>query len=73
MFSFFQCFSQSFRDELDYFWLIFPQVFLLKTCQKNFQVIDDHHQMWDAFQEEDWQEVLEHVETQVRYATRGGR
>eukprot|EP00913_Durusdinium_trenchii_P009800 g9203.t1 len=54
-------------------------------------IIDDHHQMWDAFQQkdqrmlrdhvssthlataphhQDWQEVLEHVETQVTAAAR---
>ncbi|CAK8991821.1 unnamed protein product [Durusdinium trenchii] len=33
-------------------------------------IIDDHHQMWDAFQQKDWQEVLEHVETQVTAAAR---
>lgn len=37
----------------------------LEQQSKPISIIDDHHQMWDAYREKDWQEVLEHVETQV--------
>lgn len=41
----------------------------LEQQSKPISIIDDHHQMWDAYREKDWQEVLEHVETQVGHAS----
>lgn len=34
--------------------------------QKAISIIDDHHQMWDAYQNQEWHKVLEHQELQVR-------
>ncbi|CAJ1371349.1 unnamed protein product [Effrenium voratum] len=28
-------------------------------------IIEDHHEMWDAYQDKDWEEVMDHVATQV--------
>ena len=33
-------------------------------------IIDDHHQMFEAYRTGDWEEVLEHVDTQVTAAAR---
>ncbi|CAE7464254.1 unnamed protein product [Symbiodinium pilosum] len=38
---------------------------LQKKKSKVISIIDDHHQMFDAFRTQDWEEVLEHVGTQV--------
>ena len=38
---------------------------LQRKKSKAISIIDDHQQMWEAYRAQDWEEVLEHIETQT--------
>ena len=38
---------------------------LQRQKSKAISIIDDHHQMWEAYRAKDWEEVMEHIESQV--------
>ena len=42
-----------------------PRQKLKKQGSLAISILDDHQQMWNAFVAERWEEVLEHIDTQV--------